>query len=85
MTRDAVFMRAQLASVGIVLDEPRPSAASWPTVVPRADPAVDRDLISEILVGRGASDRDLEWLVASCPSVDDALGYQAPIALGDEP
>ena len=41
---------------------------------------VDRDEIRAILVAAGAPSGDLEWLVASCPSIEDARGYRPPPA-----
>ena len=71
------FLRGQLASVGIFLDEEKPPVApavSTPVVVD-----VDRDFVREALVRAGAPAQDLEWLVASCPSELDALEYRAPL------
>lgn len=77
--RDQTFLRGQLASVGIVLEPavaPSPAAAR----APGADhpPAVDRDEVRAILVDAGAPAADLEWLIASCPSVEDARSYRPP-------
>jgi hypothetical protein len=74
--RDLTYLRTQLASVGILLAEPT-------SLPPRGDLAtsaepVDRELVRVILVDAGAPLADLEWLVTSCPSVDDALNYQPP-------
>ena len=75
--RDSAFLRGQLASVGIILDTP--SGPSSPIRAAEVEPApVDRELVRRILVSAGAPDRDIEWLTASCPSVDDALTYQPP-------
>ena len=69
-------MRAQLASVGITLDEPKsPIASTAPQPIP--DP-VDRDMIRLVLDEAGAPARDIDWLTASCPSLDYALGYLPP-------
>lgn len=38
----------------------------------------DRASIRAALVAAGAPDRDLEWLVASCPSLEDARTYRSP-------
>ncbi len=77
MTRDSAYLRGQLASVGILLDEPaRPltgNSAAAPTGAP-----VDRELIREILVDAHAPANDLEWLTASCSSVEAAREYRAP-------
>ncbi len=77
MTRDSAYLRGQLASVGILLDEPAvPSATATPSR-PTSAP-VDRELIREILVDLRAPANDLEWLTASCPSVEDAREYRPP-------
>lgn len=78
MSRDSKFLRGQLASVGILLEEPT-EAAVTATPSPRTSPSVDRDLIRVILTDAGAPAGDLGWLVESCPSVEDALGYRAPL------
>lgn len=66
-------LRAMLATEGIFLDE---TPAIAPAVAPATiDPPVDRALVREILGERGAPDRDLDWLVASAPSVEHALNY----------
>lgn len=72
---DAKFMRASLASVGIVLDESKQLIAVAPAVM---HAHVDRDMIRLILVEAGAPARDIDWLTASCPSLDHALGYVPP-------
>lgn len=78
--RDRAFMRGQLASVGILLDEPRvlpsPPAATPPAA---ADFGIDRDFVREALIRAGAPESDLEWLVASAPSELDALAYRPPL------
>jgi hypothetical protein len=68
-------MRAMLATEGIFLDEqaaPVAATSSRPT----CDAPIDRALIREILSDRAAPDRDLDWLVESCPSVDHALAFE---------
>lgn len=73
----AETMRVMLANNEIFLDLPR--ADVMPASTPKApDVAVDRDLIREILVDRGAAAGDLEWLVESCPSVRDAEDFRPP-------
>lgn len=69
-------LRMRLASVGIFLDEKKeeePRAAPGSSVV-----VVDRVRVREILVAAGAPAHDVEWLTASCPSVDHALRYRPP-------
>jgi hypothetical protein len=73
--RDAAFMRGQLASVGILLE---PSAAPSTPAAPATADAVDRDEVRAILIAAGAPARDLEWLVRSCPSIEDARAYRPP-------
>jgi hypothetical protein len=74
---DAARMRSQLASVGIFLPEPatKPTAKAHAATTTNSA-AVDRELVRRILVSAGAPRRALEWLTASCPSVDDALTFQ---------
>lgn len=72
----AATMRALLATQGIFLDETpaaSPAATSSPTTSPEA---IDREAIREILLERGAPMRDLDWLVASCPSMEHALAFE---------
>lgn len=38
----------------------------------------ERWCIREILIDAGAPDGDVEWLTASCPSIDHARGYRPP-------
>ena len=45
---------------------------------PREPGPVDRVEVRAILVAAGAPPGDLEWLVRSCPSVEDARGYRPP-------
>jgi hypothetical protein len=68
-------LRAMLATEGIFLDEqPAPVIATpSPTT---CDLPIDRALVREILGDHGAPDRDLDWLVASCPSVEHALAFE---------
>lgn len=70
------LMRTKLAAVGIMLDESRPARAAERAAPTEAQP--DRSLIREILSERGAPAKALDWLTASCPSVEDALAYQPP-------
>jgi hypothetical protein len=77
--RDRAFMRGQLASIGIFLpDKAEPGVTPVAPKSPPPGDVVDRDFIREALVRAGAPARDLEWLLASCPSELDALGYRAP-------
>jgi len=77
--RDRQYLRVQLASVGIFLPDIEPPAALAPPPAPAGAPAIDRDFIRKALVRAGAPAKDLEWLVASCPSELDALSYRAPL------
>lgn len=79
MTRDSAYLRGQLASIGILLDPPTPAAIAATTGT--ALPAPDRAEVRRILESAGAPARDLEWLTESCPSIEDALGYQPPPAI----
>lgn len=66
-------LRLQLATVGITLDEPRARyASSPPTQTARV---VDRDLVRAELEQRGAKPEQLDWLVASCPSMSAARAF----------
>lgn len=70
-------MRMLLAAQGIFLDETKkPSPPATSLTASLEEP--DRDEIRAILVRFGAPPDDLDWLVASCPSVEDAYAYQAP-------
>ncbi len=73
---DSAYLRGSLASVGILLDDP--AAPSTATSSPPTSAPIDRALIREILVDARAPANDLEWLTASCPSVDAAREYRAP-------
>ncbi len=70
-------LRARLAAVGIVLDEPA-APKSTATSSPRTSTVVDREAVRAILVAAGAPKRDLEWLVVSAPSVQAAMAYSPP-------
>jgi hypothetical protein len=69
-----VFLRGQLASVGILPEPAAPSSAP----APREPAEVDRPEVRAILTAAGAPAQDLEWLVASCTSIADARGYRPP-------
>lgn len=73
-------LREEMARAGLdfTLDERKPAIAPMPTVT-SAGPEVDRTEIRELLVMLGAPGSDLEWLTASCPSVEYALTYQPPV------
>lgn len=72
----AATMRSLLAQQGIYLDEPRaPAPAPAKERLESVEP-IDRAAISEVLLERGAPLRDVEWLSASCPSMDDALAFE---------
>ena len=66
-------LRAMLAQEGIFLDEKRATAP--PPAQPTAAP-VDREAIRAVLLERGAPLRDLDWLVASCPSMELAQAFE---------
>lgn len=73
-------LRLRLATVGIVLEEPREPTRELPRA--RAEPvAINRAAIRTILRGRGAAERDLEWLTSSCPSKAHALAFKPPAAV----
>ncbi len=84
-------LRLRLASVGIVLEDPKPAAGEGlprAHADPAADPPVNRAAIRAILRANGADERDLEWLVASCPSKQAARDYRPPpviLAPGPDP
>lgn len=76
---DRAFMRGILAAYGMPLDPPIDPARPTSEIEPAEPAPVDRDdEVRSILVEAGAPDRDLEWLIASCPSIDDARAYRAP-------
>jgi len=81
--RDRTYLHGQLASVGIVLDPAVPAAPNSPPPAAEAPPIrepapVDREEVRALLVAAGAPPDDLEWLVRSCPSIEDARGYRPP-------
>lgn len=77
--RDRHFMRGQLATIGIFLDEDRKVIAkASPVLAPTVEPEVDRAEIRATLVELGAPAADLDWLVASCPGMGHALTYRPP-------
>jgi len=70
------FMRRELAqNAGIYLDE-RPAKIAPPAPPLQTAEYVDRDAVRVILIELGAPARDLEWLVASCPSLEHALAFE---------
>lgn len=72
--RDRKTMRGLLAGIGIFLDDINPRVEF---VTPVADPVpVDRNEIRALLMVLGAPTRHLDWLTASCPSVEHALTYK---------
>lgn len=75
--RDRAYLRGQLASVGILMDDP-PTHAATPDPVREPVTVDERDEMRRILTAAGAPVRSLEWLVASCPSINDARSYRAP-------
>lgn len=73
-------LRIHLARVGIVLDEPKRTAAQADAVT--CKPAViDREAIEIELRANGAPERDIAWLAASCPSMADAERFRAYVIL----
>lgn len=75
-TRSSAFLRAELArNAGIFLDERRPAAIAVDKPATTDEP--DREEIRAILVEHAPA-HQLDWLVASCPSVAHALTYQRP-------
>lgn len=72
---DSERMRLQLASVGILLDDSHRDVSPANVI---SVPPVDRAEVRRILEQAGAPASDLLWLVASCPSIDDARLYQPP-------
>lgn len=74
----SAFMRGQLASIGIFLNEPEvPVVAPAPQRMAVLE--VDRELVRQILVEAGAPARDVDWMVESCPSVEHALSYRPTV------
>lgn len=72
--RDRKTMRGLLAGIGIFLEDIDPASdyvEIYQTPVP-----VDRDEIRALLMVLGAPTRHLDWLTASCPSVEYALTYK---------
>jgi hypothetical protein len=69
----AATMRAMLAQQGIFLDDrPAPAPAAQRSI----EAPIDRDAIRAVLVEQGVQERDLEWLAASCPSMEHALAFE---------
>jgi hypothetical protein len=67
------LMEQQLAEVGITLDPPKLNLHI--VRVPVARSGVDRAAVRKTLIARGADERDLEWLTASAPSLEDARNF----------
>lgn len=70
-------MRMMLAQNAGIFLEPDPEVALEPE--PDWDAialVVDRDMVRRILRERGAPERDLDWLTASCPSLAAAEGFK---------
>ena len=61
-------MREQLAEAGITLDKPKSNLRVVQKPVPHA--GVDREAVRRTLIERGVDERDLEWMVSSCPSLE---------------
>lgn len=72
----SVRLRQMLSAAGIELEKPAADRDPKPENAIPAEP--DRARIREILVAKRAPDRDLEWLTASCPSLEHALAYRPP-------
>ncbi len=70
-------LRMRLASVGIHLDPAVGDRDVKPPIAPSEAP-VDRAKIRAILVSRGAPERSIDWLAASCPNERKAWGYKPP-------
>src|ERR1700742_432936 len=81
-SRDRAFLRGQLATVGILLEPATSPSLSAAPAAPNEPPLFDRDEVRAIRVTSRAPADDLDWLVASCPSVDDARGYHPPARQG---
>lgn len=68
-------MRLMLAqNAGIFLDDDAPAPEpepDWEAI----EIVVDRDIVRRILRDRGAPERDLGWLTASCPSLAAAEAF----------
>lgn len=67
-------LREELAKAGIKLEDAKESPPAAPAL---PESAVDRAEVRRILAPKAPA-RDLEWLVESCPSLDDARAYQRP-------
>jgi hypothetical protein len=72
------MMRGMLLQNGIKLDPPAQARTAAPAPNTSAIEPVDRDEIYQILFDRGASQRELEWLVPSCPSAEHARAWSPP-------
>lgn len=68
-------MRLMLAqNAGIFLDDDAPvlePEPDWEAIAL----VIDRDMVHRILRERGAPERDLDWLTASCPSLAAAQAF----------
>lgn len=71
------FLRGQLASVGILLEDTASKAIATAVEAP-VTPAINRGEIRRILAARGAPPKDLRWLTISCPSYEAANTYDPP-------
>lgn len=70
------IMHLQLATHGIVLDDPKKGQAITPS--PRVvNGPVDRQRVRELLSPKVPA-KDLGWLTDSCPSVQDAKRFVMP-------
>lgn len=69
-------MHEDLAEHGIELDAPKPNLRIVQKTVSRV--GVDREAVRLTLIARGVAVVDLEWLTASCPSLDAARRFTPP-------
>ena len=65
-----------LAENGVFLDEKPPLRQLDKSARVTTVESVDRERLRAVLSAAGAPDRDIDWLTASCPSMDDALTYK---------
>lgn len=77
--KDADAMRLMLAQEGIFLDPPIEPKAARSTATAASALEPDRVSIRAILIERGAREKDLDWLTASCPNLDFARAYAPPV------
>lgn len=75
----SAMLRMMLAQEGITLDPPvaHPYASRGSGAT--AGPPVDRAAIAAVLRGAGVPDHRVEWMAASCPSLERARWYVASL------